>query len=169
MTVTRADLEAHLATLAASVRDPRAGLFGPDSAMWKVARESILFLGGGRAALLQLAHPWVATAVEQHSASEADLAGRFKRTFEHVFAMSFGDLDQALTAARRVHALHDTVEGALGESLGPWRAGDHYEAKDVYALLGVLATLVDRRGARPARRGRRTPRPAGATTDLVSS
>lgn len=143
MTVTRADLEDHLATLTTRARDPKAGLFGPSSAMWTVSRESILFLGGGRAALLQLAHPWVATAVKHHSASEKDLAGRFKRTFDHVFAMAFGDLDSALSAARRVHALHATIEGPLEESLGPWRAGDRYEANDEDALLWVQATLVD--------------------------
>lgn len=143
MTVTRAELERHLAELAAGVEDPRHGLFGPGSVMWRVSRESITFLGGGRAALLQLAHPWVATAVQHHSSSEKDLAGRFKRTFDSVFAMVFGDLEQALAAARRVHELHDTVQGRLEEDLGPWRAGDAYAANDEDALLWVHATLVD--------------------------
>lgn len=143
MTVSRDALEAHLALLVAQVADPRHGLYGPDSAMWKVSRESIAFLGGGRAALLQLAHPWVATAVKHHSASENDLAGRFKRTFDSVFAMVFGDLDEALTAARRVHTLHGTIEGPLEEALGPWPAGHHYAANDEDALLWVHATLLD--------------------------
>lgn len=143
MTVTRSDLEAHLARLVSEVSDPRHGLYGPGSAMWRVSRESIAFLGGGRAALLQLAHPWVATAVKHHSASEQDLAGRFKRTFDNVFAMVFGDLDEALSAARRVHALHETIEGSLEEALGPWPAGHRYQANDEDALLWVHATLVD--------------------------
>jgi len=143
MTVTRAELERHLAELAAGVEDPRHGLFGPGSVMWRVSGESIAFLGGGRAALLQLAHPWVATAVKHHSSSQTDLAGRFKRTFDSVFAMVFGDLDEALGAARRVHALHDTIVGRLEEDLGPWRAGDGYEANDEDALLWVHATLLD--------------------------
>ncbi len=143
MTVTRSDLEAHLARLVSEVSDPRHGLYGPGSAMWRVSRESIAFLGGGRAALLQLAHPWVATAVKHHSASEQDLAGRFKRTFDNVFAMVFGDLDEALSAARRVHALHETIEGPLEEALGPWPAGHRYQANDEDALLWVHATLVD--------------------------
>jgi len=143
MTVSRDALEQHLALLVTQVSDPRHGLFGPDSVMWKVSRESIAFLGGGRAALLQLAHPWVATAVKQHSASEKDLAGRFKRTFDSVFAMVFGDLDEALGAARRVHTLHGTIEGPLEEALGPWSAGHGYEANDEDALLWVHATLLD--------------------------
>ena len=143
MTVSRDTLEAHIAQLVATVSDPKHGIYGPDSAMWKVSRESITFLGGGRAAILQLAHPWVATAVKQHSSSEHDLPGRFKRTFDSVFAMVFGDLDEALTAARRVHALHDTIQGPLEEPLGPWPAGHAYAANDEDALLWVQATLVD--------------------------
>ncbi len=143
MTVSRDTLEAHIAQLVATVSNPAHGIYGPDSAMWKVSRESITFLGGGRAAILQLAHPWVATAVKHHSSSEHDLPGRFKRTFDSVFAMVFGDLDEALTAARRVHALHDTIQGPLEESLGPWPVGHHYAANDEDALLWVQATLVD--------------------------
>ena len=38
-----------------------AGVFGPDSAAWRVNGEAVIvFLGAGRALLLQLAHPWVA-------------------------------------------------------------------------------------------------------------
>ena len=47
--------------------DDREGVFGQSSLSWKVNREAALFLGAGRAALLQLAHPWVAAALAQHS------------------------------------------------------------------------------------------------------
>jgi uncharacterized protein (DUF2236 family) len=66
-TVARPDLERALARLEASVRDPRAGVFGPGSRVWTLNREAVIFLGGGRAALLQLAHPVVAQAVADHS------------------------------------------------------------------------------------------------------
>ena len=49
MTVSRDTLEAHIAQLVATVSNPAHGIYGPDSAMWKVSRESITFLGGGRA------------------------------------------------------------------------------------------------------------------------
>ena len=55
MTVSKADLERHLAELSARVTDPRAGLYGPRSISWEVNKEGILMLGGGCAALLQLA------------------------------------------------------------------------------------------------------------------
>ena len=143
MTVGRPELEAFLAALRADCSDPQAGLFGPRSWMWTVSRESALFLGGGRAALLQLAHPYVATAVMHHSRTEGDLVGRFQRTFLHVFAMVFGDLESALGSARRVFGLHQTINGALEEAHGALPAGHRYSANDEAALLWVHATLTD--------------------------
>src|SRR5689334_13517853 len=104
MVVTRADLEASLEALRRQIADPRAGILGPRSIAWQIGGDLAVFLGGGRAALLQLAHPIVAYAIAQHSHTRADVAGRFRRTFQSVFAMVFGELDDALAAARRVHA-----------------------------------------------------------------
>ena len=98
--VSREQLEALLAAVAARTADPRAGIFGPDSVSWKINRESALFLGAGRAAILQLAHPWVTAALEQHSSLLSDPIARFHNTFRIVFTMIFGSLDQALRAAR---------------------------------------------------------------------
>ncbi len=142
MLVTRADLEASLARLRADVVDPRHGIYGPHSPAWRLQRESLIFLGGGRAALLQLAHPFVAYGVEHHSKTRADVVGRFQRTFAAVFAMTFGELDQAFVAARRVHAIHTRITGEL-PAIGPFAAGTRYHANDVDALLWVYATLID--------------------------
>lgn len=143
MTVTRGDLEALLAELARDVRDPKQGLFGESSTTWLVNREAIVFLGGARAALLQLAHPFVAQAIEEHSETRADPASRFLRTFERVFAMVFGDLDSAFDAARRVHSLHATIEGSLPRATGRFFEGERYRANERDALLWVHATLFD--------------------------
>jgi uncharacterized protein (DUF2236 family) len=43
------------------------GLFGPRSLAWRINRETILLLGGGRALLMQVAHPLVAAGVADHS------------------------------------------------------------------------------------------------------
>jgi uncharacterized protein (DUF2236 family) len=133
--VSRQDLETILAELRAAIVDPSAGIYGPDSLAWEIGRESALFLGGGKAALLQLAHPFVAHAIEQHSKTMSDPLGRFRRTFDGVFRMVFGDLDQAFGAARRVHTVHERVVGTFGE-------GTQYQANDAEALLWVYATLV---------------------------
>lgn len=139
--VSRQVLEARLAGLQETVQDPREGLFGPGSKVWEVNREAVLFLGGGRAALLQLAHPWVAEAVFEHSRTREDPLGRFHRTFYNVFAMVFGDLETAVAAARRVHAIHQRITGVLRQGGGRWRSGSRYLANDPDALLWVHATL----------------------------
>jgi uncharacterized protein (DUF2236 family) len=70
---------------------------------WRIDREAAIFLGAGRALLLQLAHPWIAAAIDPHSRTFADPIGRFHRTFGVVFTMVFGDLDESLSAARQLH------------------------------------------------------------------
>jgi uncharacterized protein (DUF2236 family) len=134
--VTRDVLEGRFEQLRRDVRDPRAGLFGPGSEVWKVNKEAVSFLGAGRAALLQLAHPWVATGIAQHSRTLDDPFGRFQRTFFHVFRMVYGDLDTAIRSARAVHAIHERVTGTLAD-------GGAYRANTPDALLWVHATLWD--------------------------
>jgi uncharacterized protein (DUF2236 family) len=141
--VTGEDLEAGLARVRALVADPRGGVFGPGSMVWAVNKEAISFLGAGRAALLQLAHPWVARAIEQHSRTRDDPIGRFQRTFLHVFRMVYGDLETALGTARAVHAIHRRIAGELAEPAGPFAAGSAYCANAPHALLWVHATLWD--------------------------
>lgn len=141
--VTRNELEEALAELAAGVADPRAGILGPSSLTWELGGDLAVFLGSGRAALLQLAHPMVAHAIDHHSATRADVLGRFERTFRNVFAMVFGDLDHALSAARRVHNIHTRVQGVIPDAVGRWPAGTLYYANDAEALLWVHTTLVD--------------------------
>ncbi|MDQ3366781.1 MAG: DUF2236 domain-containing protein [Myxococcota bacterium] len=141
--VTVNQLEASLAQLRAHVADPRAGILGPRSIAWHVGGDLGLFVGGGRAALLQLAHPMVAHAIDHHSRTRADVIGRFQRTFKHVFAMVFGELDDAFAAARRVHAIDTRVHGTMPVAIGGWAAGTPYHANDDAALRWVHATLVD--------------------------
>lgn len=125
---------------AANGLDPseRAGLFGPASITWQINRESALFLAAGRAALLQLAHPWVATALEQHSTLIERPIARFHSTFRIIFTMVFGSVDQATAAARRLYSRHTYIQGDLAEP-----AGSHYQANEIGALLWVYATLVE--------------------------
>ena len=141
--VSAGDSDALLASVASGVSDRRAGIFGPDSASWVVNRESAVFLGAGRAALLQLAHPWVATALQQHSNVTARPIKRFHNTFRIVYTMIFGSLGQALAAARHLYHLHTTIQGELKESTAGWPRGAHYRANEIAALRWVFATLVE--------------------------
>jgi uncharacterized protein (DUF2236 family) len=94
--ITAEGLERELNLVRASAIDSRSGIFGPQSAIWRIDREAAIFLGAGRALLLQLAHPWVATSIEQYSHTIADPIGRFHRTFGIVFNMVFGSLEDSL-------------------------------------------------------------------------
>lgn len=142
-TVSETDLECQLAVVAAAAAGGAAGIFGPASVVWRIDREAAIFLGGGRALLLQLAHPWVAAAIAQHSRTLADPIGRFHRTFSTVFTMVFGTTDQAFAAARCLHRRHAGINGRLPEHAGPFASGFCYRANDVAGLRWVHATLTE--------------------------
>lgn len=141
--VTPEDSEALIAAVVRDTPDPRAGVFGPGSMSWRINREAGMFLGAGRATLLQLAHPWVATAIAQHSNVLSDPIARFHNTFRVVFAMVFGSLDQAAGATRFLHRLHTRVQGQLTESVPGYAQGSRYEANEIAALRWVYATLIE--------------------------
>jgi uncharacterized protein (DUF2236 family) len=143
MIVTEADFERCLDVVRNAPAVPGDGVFGPGSMMWQVHREAALFLGAGRALLLQLAHPWVAAGVADQSQVFANPLGRFHRTFSTVYTMAFGTRDQALGVARRLYRRHGAVVGALPEAAGAFALGSAYSANEVNALRWVHATLVE--------------------------
>jgi uncharacterized protein (DUF2236 family) len=106
-------------------------LFAPDAAIRKVNGEAVLLVGGGRALLMQLAHPLVARGVAEHSGFQANPFDRLQRTLAAVYTIVFGTEAQARQAAGTVRAVHDRVRGR------------GYEANDPQLLLWVHATLVD--------------------------
>ena len=57
------------------------GLYADDSITRRVNRENVLLLGGGRALLMQLAHPKVAAGVDEHSIFAAPSSGCAGRCF----------------------------------------------------------------------------------------
>jgi uncharacterized protein (DUF2236 family) len=112
------------------------GLFGPDTVTWRVNREAVLLLGGGRALLMQVAHPLVAAGVEQHSGYERHPWRRLVRTLDTVTAIVFGSGAESERAAARLRRAHEHVHGVS-------RDGVPYDARDPDLLLWVWATLVD--------------------------
>ena len=109
----------------------RPGLYADDSITRRVSRENVLLLGGGRALLMQLAHPKVALGVDEHSDFRTNPIRRLRRTIRMTMAIVFGDRDTALAAARAVNHAHGRVRGAS------------YRALDPDLLMWVHATLVD--------------------------
>ena len=109
----------------------KAGLYADDSITRRVSRENILLLGGGRALLMQLAHPDVAAGVDEHSDFRSHPIRRLRRTVLITMAIVFGDRETALAAARGVNQVHTRVRGR------------GYRALDPNLLLWVHSTLVD--------------------------
>ena len=134
--VSPADSQNLIASLERLPGEPGQGFFGPGSITWHVNRESAVFLGAGRAALLQLAHPWVSAALAQHSNLLNDAVGRFHSTFRVLYTMLFGTRGQATEASKQLYRLHTGIRGELP-------SGGHYEANEIAALRWVYATLVE--------------------------
>jgi uncharacterized protein (DUF2236 family) len=109
----------------------KPGLYSEDSITRRVNRENVLFLGGGRALLMQLAHPKVAAGVDEHSDFRQHPLRRLRRTILMTMAIVFGDRETALAAARGVNQVHGRVKGR------------DYRALDPDLLLWVHATLMD--------------------------
>src|SRR6202451_1569566 len=141
--VSRAASQDLLDSLESLPGEPRDGFFGPGSVTWLVNRESAVFLGAGRAALLQLAHPWVAVARPHHSTLLNDAVGRFHSTFRVIYTMLFGTRAQAVEASKRLYQRHTSIRGELPHAIGTHVPGEHYEANEVAALRWVYATLVE--------------------------
>ncbi len=138
-----ADLDRLCGATGRSRIDPNASLFPPDSVTWRINGEAALLLGGGRALLMQIAHPLVAAGVSAHSNFRADPLGRVWRTLDLMLTISFADAVQAMRAVRQIERVHARVHGVLASSVGPFPAGTAYNAADPELLLWVHATLVD--------------------------
>lgn len=141
--ITQNQFEARLEDAERMAAGRVEGLFGPGSAFWRVNREAIVFLGAGRALLLQLAHPFVAQAIADHSPVKHDPWGRYYGTMPPVFTMVYGPLDAALAEARAVYRIHRRIAGVLPETVGAFAKGTPYRAAEAHAALWVHATLWD--------------------------
>lgn len=111
---------------------PASAPFFPQGAAIRVVhREGVVLLGGGRALLMQVAHPKIAAAVAQHSRFREGKRQRLLRTLRPTLAIVFGSEAQACAAAASVNRVHVSVNG------------EGYRAGDPELLFWVLATLID--------------------------
>jgi uncharacterized protein (DUF2236 family) len=108
-----------------------------------VNREGVLLLGGGRALLLQVAHPLIAAGVAAHSGFRQQPLQRLVRTLELTLTITFAGAAQAIAAVRKIERVHARVHGRLRSDVGPFPRGTLYDANDPELLFWVHATLVD--------------------------
>ena len=116
-------LERHRAAVRARLLRSDHVQAGPGSITWKVNREVIVVAGWGRAILLQLAHPAVASGVHHHSTFRGSLRSSFRRLHSPVGAMlslTFGDTEQMIATAAGINTIHDRVRGAHDPVLQRW-------------------------------------------------
>ena len=102
--------------------------------------------GWGRAILLQFAHPLVAAGVADHSTFRGSLlasARRFQSTVRAMLSLTFGDEEEAITAAAGINAIHDRIHGRLALGAGQFPEGERYSAHDPELLRWVHATLLE--------------------------
>ncbi|WP_210505998.1 oxygenase MpaB family protein [Naasia sp. SYSU D00057] len=97
----------------------------------ELSAEGALLAGGGRALLLQLAHPSVARGVAEHSRFAEDPLKRLWGTLEYLYVLAFGSEEETRLVARYVGGAHRGVRG------------DGYDARDPDLQLWVAATLYD--------------------------
>ena len=111
-------------------------MFGPGSLTWRVNGEAVLLLGGGRALILQVAHPKVAAGVAEFSNYREDPWGRLYRTLEVTLTIVFGDPEASQAAAEGLRRAHRRVAGRDDQA-------EAYRALEPELLLWVHATLID--------------------------
>ena len=123
--------------------DPERSLCPPGSIGWRVNREAATLLGGGRALLMQVAHPLVAAGVAAHSHFRDQPLERLRRTLELSLTVAFAGAGEALRAVQAIEEVHRRVRGRLAADVGPFPRGTPFAASDPALLFWVHATLVD--------------------------
>jgi len=110
------------------------GLFGPDSATWKIHGDFPGMMAGGIAALmLQTLHPRALAGVVDHSRFRQDPLGRLRRTTMFVAATSYAPTADAERIIAMVDRMHAKVVGTTVE-------GEPYSARDPELLTWVHCT-----------------------------
>ena len=100
------------------------GLFGPESACWKVHGDfTSMMVGGITALLMQMLHPGALAGVWDHSDFRGDMSGRLKRTAQFIAGTTYGDRAEAQRYIDRVRAIHAKVAGRLPDGT-PYAADD---------------------------------------------
>jgi uncharacterized protein (DUF2236 family) len=121
------------------------GYFGEDSVLRRVHRERVVGFSGGRALLMQAAHPVAFEGFYAHTSAQTQDAiyRRLGHTAEIMNLIFFGPRAAADEATAMVRGMHARARGRLRVDAGRFKAGTPFAADDPDLLLWVLATLAD--------------------------
>jgi uncharacterized protein (DUF2236 family) len=110
------------------------GLFGPDSATWRVHSDFPGMLSGGLAALsMQALHPLALAGVWDHSNFRGDLLGRLRRTTSFVGGTTYAPTKACQALIEHVRKIHLHISGKAED-------GRPYAASDPALLTWVHVT-----------------------------
>ncbi|NQX29720.1 DUF2236 domain-containing protein [Microbacteriaceae bacterium VKM Ac-2854] len=122
-----------------------------------IGRESIFLVAGGRAILLQIAHPAVGAGVAEHSDFAHRALGRLHGTLTYLYALEYGTDADRRAVQRIVNRAHAPVRGpgysAFDPELQRWVAATiHQSMLELYegafgALSNADADEIQRRQA----------------------
>ena len=124
------------------------GLFGPDSACWKVHGDLASMMVGGIAALfMQMLHPGALAGVWDHSNFRKDMLGRLQRTARFIAGTTYGDRAEVQCYIDRVRSIHAHVVGTLPDGT-PYAADDPdlltwVHVAEVSSFLAAYVRYVD--------------------------
>jgi uncharacterized protein (DUF2236 family) len=114
---------------------PPARPLGPGAVAWYAASDFRFLLLAIRTLVLQVAHPMVGAAVEQHSVYKTNPYARLWRTVTSVIRQVFGGYRTA-EEGQRLLRLHDGIKGVDDQ-------GRRYSARNPKAYVWVHATMFD--------------------------
>ncbi|KAH9261626.1 hypothetical protein BASA81_000282 [Batrachochytrium salamandrivorans] len=125
--------------------DPNNSMFASfDDPYTRLLRESLMVVIAPRAVLFQVAHPYVAVGIKQHSNIVRDTPKRFQKTYFHMFRLSFGTRREALASARSLRRTHNRVFGKFTTKANDFMPEGHfYTANQTHALLYVGLALAE--------------------------
>ena len=140
--ITEDTLTRNHAILAAENPNTVAGLFGPDSIMWKIFRERAVKFGAALPyVLIQLGDPRVAYGVSGFSRVKTAPIDRLNATFGMMGNLIYGDRPTQFSIARKIFEIHRGVKGVVPKNIGVVRAGETFSPNNGELLrwsLGVL-------------------------------
>ena len=152
--VLRAPVRSRIASLFGSDRFPGeqydepvgdTGLFGPDSATWRVHADVAMFVGGIAALMLQALHPRAAAVVATSSTFRQQPLHRLSRTSSFVAATTFGATPVAESVIEQVKAVHARIPGASEPDLLRWiHVAEVTSFLDAFRRYNVVRVDADR-------------------------
>ncbi len=130
--MTGAGMQAVNSKRRSTAEDPAP--LGPDSLTWRYFGLMVGFTAGTVPQLLQVMHPVLGHAVDEHSNVKEDPFGRFARSMGPIYGVIY-DGPQAPETARTVRGFHEAITGTLP-------SGERYSALNPEVFHWAHATFV---------------------------